>query len=492
MKSIVVVSLVLVAFAFADPPWTDNVLAADVGDTINEGESCMAMDGDYIYCICNVNERNRIAVIPYGRSTDGGQTWTTTWWKDMTVGIRWHTDPVLLCDDTGYVHMFIQYSSTIIRHYLSTDHGLTWCDSTDVSDRSSVDKPWACYHGNNIYICWQAFAGSYSGIAFAKSTDCGRSWTRSTIDPYRTGITGICTSPSGDIYVMNRYWSGGSIYIIKSTDEGNTWTTPLLIETGCQYTDGYGDRCPLPCIAAPTDSHIFVTWVDDRYGNWDILYKRSTDAGATWTSTAILNDSVTGGQCKGWVSCDPFGGLHIIWYHTPSWPTSQYSWWSIRYQYSNDYGATIRPSIRLSDTTFRSPVTFMGEYHVILADSEKVRCIWTDGRETDLDLWFAEADLSAIGVEENPFRTVRVATVWLNVPTVIRGRTVPVEFGLRKGSLVRVKVFDALGRNLKSANLGYREPGLHRIQVSDLPAGQTLFVKLEAGETVTRKCTVLR
>ncbi len=107
MKLIIVAILALAALSFANPPWSDNVLAADVADSINEGESCLAMDGDYVYCICNVNERGRVAVIPYGRSTDGGQTWTTTWWKDESVGISWHTDPVLLCDDSGYVHMFI-------------------------------------------------------------------------------------------------------------------------------------------------------------------------------------------------------------------------------------------------------------------------------------------------------------------------------------------------------------------------------------------------
>ncbi len=301
-----------------------------------------------------------------------------------------------------------------------------------------------------MYLCWQDLGTGTSGIWFAKSTDRGRSWSRERID-YRTGI---CVSPSGILYIVLRYWSGGSLHVWKSTDGGATWPQKVTLDAQCSYTAGYG--------------------------------------GLNWTALTRLNDSVAGGQCKGWVTADPLGGLHIIWYHTPSWPTSASSWWSVRYQYSDDYGATIRPSIRLSDTTFRSPVSFMGEYHIILADSNVVRCVWTDGREGDLDLWFAQADLSAIGVEENPFRVYRMPEVSLSIPTVFHGTRLPVEFSLRHSADARLEILDALGRRLRSIALGPRQPGRHRVSVSGLPRSRTLFVRLVAGETVTRRCTIVR
>lgn len=478
--------------ALADPPWSANVLAADVGDTVNEGESCIAFKGDFVYCISNTNERNRLAVIPYGRSTDGGRTWTTTWWQDPTPGISWHTDPVLLVDDTGYVHMFVQYSSNLIRHYLSTDHGVTWCESTDVSVRQSgTDKPWACYYGNEMYMCWQQISGSPTGIILAKSTDRGRTWTRRQID-IRTGITGICASPSGILYIVLRYWSGNSLHMFRSTDRGESWPLKLTLDTQCSYTEGYGDRAPMPSIAAPTDSNVFITLVDQRSGNWDVYYSRSSSAGATWTPLALLNDSTAGGQCKGWVTSDSLGGLHIIWYHTPSWPTSASSWWSVRYQHSEDYGATISPSIRLSDTAFRSPVSFIGEYHIIAADKELVRCVWADGRGGDLDLYFAEARLSSIGVEENPFRVTRMPEISLRVPPLVNGGTIPVEFSLRHATPVRLEAVDALGRVLRTEALGPLPAGRHRFRLEVPAAQQTLFLRLEAGETVTAKTTLVR
>jgi len=493
----VLLPLLLATAALADPPWSANVRAADVGDTINEGESCIASDGDYIYCVCNWAERSRYAGLTYGRSTDGGQTWSSELWKDASVGVNWHSDPFILVDDSHYVHLFCQFSTYVLRHYLSTDHGVTWSDSVNVSDflpTGTVDKPWACLRGNNIYVAWQQWDAPQEGIIFAKSTDRGRTWNRTVADSTRTGITCICLSPSGIIYLMNRYgYLNGGVFCTRSTDEGTTWAPWVTVDPTCTYESGYGDRAPLPSIAAPTDSNVAVTWVDDGAGTWDILYSRSTDGGATWSPTATLNDSVPGGQCKGWVTADFRGNLHFIWYHTPSWPTSSSSWWSVRYAYSEDYGATISPSLRLTDTVFRSQVTFLGEYHIIVTDSTYARAVWTDGRNVDNDLFFAQAELSAIGVQENPFQVVRVSDLSLSVPALARGPALPVDYTVARSGGLSLAVYDAAGRELKKVDIGPRAPGKYGELLTGLPRGQALFVKLTSGNTtVTRKAVLLR
>jgi hypothetical protein len=491
MRTAVLLILALSAVALADPPWSAAVEAADVGDTINEGESCIAFHHDYVYAVSNCAERATVAVIPYGRSTDGGATWATTWWLDPTGPNQWHSDPVILTDDTGYVHLFVQFSTNLIRHYLSTDNGLTWCDTADVSvPGATVDKPWACIYGNTIYMCWQQLS-SPSGIMLARSSDCGRTWTRAIIDT-RLYITGIDVSPSGILYICLRT-SGNGLYFFKSTDGGETWPADLkrTLDTQCQYQSGWGDRAPMPCISAPTDNNVVVTVVDQRYGNWDVLYTRSTDAGATWTALAQLPDSTSGAQCKGWLEADCYGGLHALWYHTPSWPTSNASRWSVRYTFSSDGGATWRPSSRLNDTTFTSPVDFMGEYHIMQSDSTWLRCVWADGREGDLDLWYSQARLDAIGVEENPFRPVRVPDVALTVPQLVRNGPVPVMFSLRRPAAVRISVFDASGRLVTQRSLGRLGAGVHKVSLDGLPVNAPLFVKLDAGETRTARVTVL-
>jgi hypothetical protein len=128
---------------------------------------------------------------------------------------------------------------------------------------------------------------------------------------------------------------------------------------------------------------------------------RSTNGGTSWGPIFVLNDVTAGGQCKGWSEFDPFGGLHVMWYHTPDWPTNSSSRWSVRYRYSADGGATFGPSLRINDTTFASPADFMGEYHVLETDSQYVYAQWTDGRAvTNNDLYFSKALLTSVGVAQ--------------------------------------------------------------------------------------------
>ena len=222
------------------------------------------------------------------------------------------------------------------------------------------------------------------------------------------------------------------------------------------------------------------------------VVKIDLDGNPAGSFAPFANDPTAGGQCKGWVEADVYGRLHFLWYHTPSWPTSASSWWSVRYRYSDDYGATFSPSIRLSDSTFQSPVTFLGEYHIMETDSQYIRAVWTDGREGDLDLWYAQAELSQIGVVENPFRRHRMPGVTLHVPALLRTAAIPVELWLKRPGSARLSVFDATGRQLAHRDLGRLDAGTHRVQLHGLPAGRALFVKLTAGETATARTLRLR
>jgi hypothetical protein len=124
----VLAALLAAAVSFANPPFTVNVRAAGYGDSINMGETAMGMLGPNIYTISNTSERGTYPVAPFGRSTDGGQTWLPTLgFRDATAPNQWHTDPSIAVDPQGRVHMVIQYSTAVIRHYLSTDGGVTWC-----------------------------------------------------------------------------------------------------------------------------------------------------------------------------------------------------------------------------------------------------------------------------------------------------------------------------------------------------------------------------
>lgn len=436
----------MILVLLSDYPFSPNVrISSDPERVLNQGESSFAVSasGDSIYVACNTNERGSYAALPFAASYDGGTSFPNNYnFRDNSVGITWHTDPVVGVDDSGYVHLLVQFSTYVIKHYLSRDGGRTWSDTSTVSDLSTggdVDKPWMVVRGDTVYVAWQEFGGSDPGIRFARSYDRGRTWWRRTIYPY-AGLVAMAVSGDGTIHLA--HISGYYLYYKKSTDHGTTWSSSLYLES-VSYSGGYGDRAPINSIAVFGDT-IFITWVDDRYGTWDILGRYSYDGGGTWGPIIVVNGTTTGGQCKGWATSDPYGGLHVFYYSTPSWPTDSNSLWSIMYRYSPDFGQTWYPEIRISDTTFTSPVRFMGDYHTIVADSHYVYAVWADGREGDLDLFFSKAPLTLLKVRETPAAST---------PTL-------------KG---KVKVYDVTGRLVYTGNWedAHLKPGAYLVRTAD-------------------------
>lgn len=458
---------------FADAPWTPNVrVSTDVPwDYLNQGESCFGINGDTIVSVCNTAERGYIPIAPYAYSFDNGVTWTQIPFTDSAVGITWHTDPVIDMDDSGHVHMLIQFSLNQLNHYLSKDGGQTWCDTTVISNSYGIDKPWMVVNNNEIYITYQQAYGT-TGIMFAKSVDYGATFTLERIW-LRTGITALCMDENENLHLALVSGGYGSLYYTKSTDKGITWSAEEYL-SNVLYDTCYGDRAPINSIDACGDV-VFVTWVDIRNGNLDIMGIRSSDGGTTWGTAYEVNDLMAGAQCKGWVLFDDYGGLHVTYYHSPDWPTNSSSLFSFHYQYSSDSGLTFNPSIRVSDTACVSHASFIGEYHITRCDDEYLYAIWADGRNgDDNDLYFSKALLTDFSTGEHFEEAITMHM--LSCPTIWRG-AVSLSVAQIPGH-VNITVYDATGRQVKEIYSGTLSQAarLH-IDGNQLPQG-VLFVRL--------------
>jgi hypothetical protein len=466
------VMLVFFTLLRADAPWDTNVRVStdEPWDSLNQGESCFTVWGDSIYSVCNTAERGSVPNAPYAHSFNAGQTFTQTPFIDLSSGIIWHTDPVIGADDSGYVHLLIQFSATLMKHYLSTDGGQTWADTTQVNPYNGVDKPWMVVNGNEIYIAWQQMAGQ-TGLWFARSTDYGQSFTASQIWD-RQYINALGMDENENLHLL-LVAGGGGVYYRKSTDHGDTWL-PEVYLANWAYDPSYGDRAPINSITA-RGNVVFGTWVDNSYDGWDIMGVRSTDGGDTWGTPFIVNDIISGGQCKGWAHFDVYGGLHVIYYHTPYWPTNTSSIFELRYQYSPDSGATFNPSIRVSDTSFVSHADFMGEYHICLSDSQYLYAIWTDGRNGgDNDLYFSRALLTQLSVNEGP-TVLATSQRLLHVPTIWHG---PLNMKIQASTHpVSIRLYDVTGRLIKSLHEREIPSELtKRLSSDDFPKG-IMFIR---------------
>lgn len=179
-------------------------------------------------------------------SQDTGRTWTR---KTLSSTYGVWGDPSIICDTSGYFYFFHLSNPPSPGYWIdrivcqrSTDKGSTWNNGTFTAlvPPHNQDKQWCAVDrsNNNLYITWTEFdlynsanALDSSRILFSRSTDAGNTWSTPTkinrisgdcIDSDNTVEGAVpAIGPNGEVYVS---WVGPSgIVFDRSIDQGNTW-----------------------------------------------------------------------------------------------------------------------------------------------------------------------------------------------------------------------------------------------------------------------------
>jgi hypothetical protein len=206
---------------------------------------------------------------------------------------------------------------------------LTWSAPTFINQTTSPstlnDKEWIAVDHNasspfrdRVYVTWTRFifnahTGAYvqSPISEVHSSDGGRTFSSPQLIAgnvlYGQG-SHPTVGPDGTVYV---FWDGStrlatfdSIWMVKSTDGGATWSKPVKVSDIVDIlpvanTAFRNNSFPAATVAPNGD--IYATWsslVSDSTGllcptrtnngcHAAVLYSKSTDNGATWSSPAL-------------------------------------------------------------------------------------------------------------------------------------------------------------------------------------------------------------
>lgn len=213
------------------------------------------------------------------KSTDGGNTWTTT-------NIASFPGDFLNIEVIKYhpTSTNIVYAAGHKKIYKSTDGGLTW--STIFTNPTSVNVSFIDLEidilNNNIIYASTNFSGDGTiaphGAQLFVSTNAGSSWINKT--PPNTILSGVSVADAisidltpadaSNVYVM--YTNGSSQqYVRKSSDNGNTWT--LVSQFSPLWCWGYWKN---EFEISNTNASVF-------YAGACTMHK-STNAGVSWSS----------------------------------------------------------------------------------------------------------------------------------------------------------------------------------------------------------------
>ncbi len=380
-------------------------------------------------------------------STDGGLTWTNGLLdrdNPALAGFDASYDPVIAFDGTGTLY----YAGGVRNAPKFPMVGVsTPCDQQPIASNLSIfvarkndpinsrfdsvtvvalgtgtnpvtDKPWIAvdttqntqYRGR-VYLCWSVGFDLLSPriIRFSYSTDRAVTWS-SPVDLISgsTDLNQGCSigiDPSSNVYVgfRHRGSDGDTVKIVKSTNGGQSFGTPILVSTITAPTSGIlatrFRATVLPVIAADdvTPGYVYATWQDNRNAatdSLDVLFSRSTNGGTTWSTPRKVNDdTLLPDDADGirndqlYPSISVSSGVVSVAFYDRRLDRNNILV-DLFLGYSSDGGATFAQNMRVSDLSTDPGVQaspFAEDYITVTSISQGsislIRLVWTDTRD---------------------------------------------------------------------------------------------------------------
>ena len=404
-----------------------NVFTCNPGKHTAQNETTIASSGSTLvagandYRLYEPSENRYDSSGGFYRSADNGLTWTAGFLPGL---VRADTaapgpyesagDPAVVAGPKGtFWYSNLAFDRTDAANAVavsrSADGGKTWATHYVVQTPANQgkglfnDKEWIAADpsdqtGKTAYVTWTQFNGSSSAIVISKTTDGGVTWSapRRVSDVFTNdqGST-VVVGSSGTVYVTFETFNGSadSVAFAVSTDGGATFTTRLISQIndipsplpGATFRDD-----SFPALALD-GSALHVVWSNWNGANADVVYMRSTDGGATWTSPVTIAGG-PGDQFFPWVAARN-GTVYASWFNRAGTGDT----YSIAGAASTDGGATWTSPATLSTATsnvmagnqFSYPsclYNFIGDYSGITVDSKGIgHSLWTDIRPDAFD-----------------------------------------------------------------------------------------------------------
>ena len=305
------------------------------------------------------------------RSTNGGASWTATYFAPQTGEGQFNDKPMITVDTTNGPHRGRVY--------------IAWDNATG---NSSSDK-----NGNNIVV-------SYSddgGATFSAPTSVSGPFTGRTggigADPY--------VAPDGTLHVAWQDYAHFVIADASSTDGGATFSPPSVISLVGGFEFDPAAQASRGALVYPAcgayRSSLYCSYMNDTPHGTTVYVAKSTDGGSNWSSKPM---PAGGDQFNQWLAVDPTNGsVNVAYYDTATEGNTATTYTLAR---STDGGSTYTASPIANATTDESCCApsvnsgnQYGDYEGIAAYGGIVRPVWTDRRQAVIDLGLREEVFTA-------------------------------------------------------------------------------------------------
>jgi hypothetical protein len=343
--------------------WVNKLITSDSYGVWGDPVVIFDLNGSaYFFHLSRPSRDQWIDRIVCQKSTDGGMTyenpgtfmghnppkkqdkhwavvdWTTSKWRDniYTAWTQFDAYNSRRPEDKSN----IMFSSSI-------DAGASWSAALRINDVSgdcldsanTTEGAVPCVSPTGeLYVAWSGPVG----IVFDRSTDAGITWLDNDIS--------VAGQPGGWEYEIEDIFRCNGLPI-----------------TCCDIS------------SSPYSGTIYINFSDVRNGedDADIFLVKSTDKGNTWTAPKRINDDMPGNkkqQFMSWLHVDPISGaLNIIFYDRRNYDDTRTDVYLAR---STNGGETFT-NIKISEEPFKADkAVFFGDYIAVNSYNDFVACLW--------------------------------------------------------------------------------------------------------------------
>ncbi len=275
---------------------------------VGAGYPCVAVTGANVH-VTFMDGRDLNPEIYYKRSTDDGATWGSDMRLTNDNAYSLYPSVAVSSANVHAVWEDERDGNQEVYYKRSTDGGVSWGSDTRLTNAAAYSgDQTVAVSGTNVHVAWYDERDGNSELYYKRSTDNGASWGA---DQRLTNNSAWSQSPSIGVAGANVHilWDenrdgNGEVYYKRSTDNGQTWGGDIRLTTDSGWSWN-------PSVAVSVNN-IHIVWCEDRTGNQEIYYKRSTDNGSTWTSdTGLTNASA---DSKGQSTTVADSCVHVVWH----------------------------------------------------------------------------------------------------------------------------------------------------------------------------------
>lgn len=465
-------------------------------------------------------------------TTDGGNTWRGT---DTLYGqpITNHGgDPGPMIDKDGRF-LLTHQGGFVLGMYsnFSTNQGLTWSannqiagDDQDKGSPATDDVPNSPYYGRT-YLIWTRFTNPFPA-ALSYTTNGGVNWSpiiqvnnslsgRQSLGPQMViGPNGVCYAAWASATLTSPFAEQG-IGFGKSTNGGLNWSvnenayncngikTSSLQPWGIRVNGN--PWMDIDRSGGPRNGWLYIVEAEKNLApagtDPDIVFHRSTDGGTTWSPGVRVNqDPINNGRNQIFpaMRVDENGGINVVYVDGRNSPDSAQTYLSR----STDGGETWRDYL-VSDHKYKPKGIAgagsgnQGDNIGITSGNNKLWPVWMDDVTGIYQVWTAPIDLNTIGISQISSEVPESFKLMQNFPNPFNPST-KIRFSVpsdARGSVVKIVVYDALGKEISLLANQYFTPGEYEtdFRASDIASGVYFYSMYVDGKlTATKRMAALK